>query len=61
MSAKTLCENREPPGTALRFAVESGRNLPKICTQPEEKVKCVYFCRIRMFNYTKILYEKLAI
>ena len=40
---------------------QPGRNLPKICAQAEEKVKCVHFCHICMFNCTKILHKKLAI
>jgi len=42
-------------------AVEATGKMPKICAQAEKKVKSVYFCRICMFNCTKILHEKLAI
>jgi hypothetical protein len=61
MSTGTTCQSRKRPGTASGFDAKSGRNLPKICAQAEEKVKCVHFCHICMFNCTKILHKKLAI
>ena len=61
ISTGTTCQSRKRPGTASGFDAKSGRNLPKICAQAEEKVKCVHFCHICMFNCTKILHKKLAI
>ena len=48
-------------GNRAKNCVEPESKMPKICAQAEEKVKCVHFCHICMFNCTKILHKKLAI
>ena len=54
-------KDREPPEMPLAPAAKPKDKMPKICAQAEEKVKFVHFCRICMFNCTKILHKKLAI
>ena len=61
MSTEMARKNREPPEMHLAPAAEPKDKMPKICAQAEEKVKFVHFCRICMFNCTKILHKKLAI
>lgn len=61
MSTGMARKNREPPEKPLAPAAKLKDKMPKICAQTEEKVKFVHFCRICMFNCTKILHKKLAI
>jgi len=61
MSTGMACENREQPEKPLAPAAKPKDKMPKNCAQAEEKVKFVHFCRICMFNCTKILHKKLAI
>ena len=61
MSTEMACKNRKQPEKLLAPAAKPKDKMPKICAQTEEKVKFVHFCRICMFNCTKILHKKLAI
>ncbi|MDU8688648.1 hypothetical protein [Faecalibacterium wellingii] len=54
-------KNRGQLEMPLAPAAKPKGKMPKICAQAEEKVKSVHFCRICMFNCTKILHKKLAI
>ena len=54
-------KTRKQPEKPLAPAAKAKDKMPKICAQAEEKVKFVHFCRICMFNCTKILHKKLAI
>ena len=61
MSTGMARKNREPPEMPLAPDAKPKDKMTKICAQAEEKVKFVHFCRICMFNCTKILHKKLAI
>ncbi len=61
MSTGMARKNREQLEMPLAPAAKPKDKMPKICAQAEEKVKSVHFCRICMFNCTKILHKKLAI
>ena len=61
MSTGMARKSREQLEMPLAPAAKPKDKMPKICAQAEEKVKFVQFCRICMFNCTKILHKKLAI